>query len=266
MIWTHGALAAVFASALATAAGAATMQPIDLTPWAAEGLPGSSNWQVSGDGSSVRQTVNSTPTVFTGGGSAQGYRYNGVVAVDTANDDDFFGFVLGYDSGDLGGASEFLVIDWKQATQKLGRNPGTGLAGLALSRVTGNINTGTSTAPNANAFHHTGVVQELARGATLGSTGWADFAAYTFDIAFTATNVTVSVNGVEQIDYTLSSGSFDDGKFGFYNLSQDNVVYSAFTYGLINPPPPPSPVPLPAGAPLLALGLGGLAIARRSRA
>ena len=257
-------VAIAFASAFASAASAATMQPIDLTPWNAEGLPGSSDWQVSGDGTSVRQTVNSTPTVFFGGGNAQGYRFNGKVEVDTTNDDDFFGFVLGYDSGDLGGGSEFLLIDWKQATQTLSyASSGSGQRGLALSRVTGNINTGGSSTPNADAFHHIGVVDELARGSTLGSTGWADRTEYTFDIAFTATNVTISVDGVEQINYTLSSGTFDDGMFGFYNLSQNDVVYSAFTYGLINPPP--APVPLPAGAPLLVLGIGGLAIARRRR-
>lgn len=262
MTWTLKAFIAAGACAFATAAGAATMEPIDLRPWTAQGLPGSSNWIVSSDGSSVRQTVNSTPTVFFGGGDAQGYRFSGLVTVDTTNDDDYFGFVLGYDSGDLSGGSEFLLIDWKQATQKLRDNPGTGLAGLALSRVTGSINTGTSSNPNANAFHHTGVVSELVRGSTLGSTGWVDRATYLFDIAFTATNVTVSVNGVQQFNYTLTSGTFDNGAFGFYNLSQDNVVYSAFTRGLIDPPTPAT-IPLPAGAPLLLLGLGGLAIARR---
>ncbi|GAA3968773.1 hypothetical protein GCM10022278_28150 [Allohahella marinimesophila] len=47
----------------------------------------------------------------------------GRLEVQTTSDDDFFGFVLGYDAGDLFGSNpttDYILVDWKQGTQKVG--------------------------------------------------------------------------------------------------------------------------------------------------
>lgn len=180
-------------------------------------------------------------------------------------DDDFIGFVLGFNPGDSTSAADYLLLDWKRATQSFNfgspsTSPGgDALVGLAVSRVTG--------IPDADEFwQHANLsgtpagsgLTELARATNLGSTGWVLGTEYEFDFAFTATSLQVSVDGVLEIDI---AGSFSNGRLGFYNFSQANVTYSSFTID------PIAVIPLPAAAwmalPLLgSIGLVG-AVRRR---
>lgn len=242
--------AATAAALLAAPALAAVDVPVDLTGWTAQGT---GNWVVQAGNDSVRQTVNtSLPTVFFAPTNAQGTRLRGTMRhYPTFTDDDFIGFVLGFRSGDLTATTtDFLLIDWKQATQN--SSGCTGLVGLAISRVTAGL-------PNANAgWCHlpSAGVTELARANTLGSTGWADGVEYLFDISFTASNVTVSVNGVEEFNI---DGSFRDGAFGFYNYSQANVEYAGITTATL------PAVPEPASWAMLVAGFGLIGAMRRRR-
>ena len=81
--------------------------PVDLSGWTAQG--GYSTWTVQAGNDTVLQTVNGAPTVFFDPTStgAQGTALSGNIEVTHSSDDDFIGFVLGYDSGELtsGGAS-----------------------------------------------------------------------------------------------------------------------------------------------------------------
>ncbi|MBK5926549.1 hypothetical protein CCR87_04125 [Rhodobaculum claviforme] len=221
--------------------------PVDLSTWVREGA---GIWNVSPDKTSVTQTQNTTPGVFHSNTNSQGQFLSGTIRVNTSTDDDFVGFVLGYRAGDLSSATaDYLLIDWKQATQSLGGC--TGAVGLAISRVTGPLTSGSM------AWCHQGPgIEELARATTLGSTGWADFATYTFELVFTATRVQVVVDGTTEIEI---NGSFSNGSFGFYNYSQANVTYAGIQQGA-------APIPLPAAGWLLLAGLGALGVAGRRRA
>jgi hypothetical protein len=66
---------------------------------------------------------------------------------------------------------------------------------------------------------------ELARAATLGSTGWVRNVEYEFRISYGPTRLQVWVNDVLQFDL---AGTFPSGRLGFYNFSQANVIYRAF--------------------------------------
>ena len=55
--------------------------------------------------------------------------------------------------------------------------------------------------------------------------GWADNVEYKFKIEYTAINVKIFVDGNLIFDV---DGSFNSGKFGFYNYSQSFVRYKGF--------------------------------------
>ncbi|HRO37353.1 PEP-CTERM sorting domain-containing protein [Thauera sp.] len=238
-------------AAMSTTAAAAL---VDLSSWTAQG--GSSNWQVAADKNSVLQSVNGNPTVFFSGSNDRGNVLSGKIRVQTTSDDDFIGFVLGYKSGDASAAStDFILIDWKQATQVNGNC--TGKVGLAISRVAQGLADGSGTWCHDPAKG----VTELARGTTLGSTGWADNTEYLFDLVFTATNIQVKVDGTTELNV---NGSFADGSFGFYNYSQQSVRYSAITEDVA---PPTNSVPEPGVLALLGIGLlAGIGGVRRRKA
>lgn len=250
--------------ALALSPSFATAAPVDLNTWTAESYPavagfGAGIWTVQGGGSAVFQSVNGQPTVFYSDFNAFNTDVTGRIRVDTSGDDDYIGFVLGFDPGDTTSAgADYLLVDWKQLDQFFdfgspSNTPGnTAVDGLAVSRVTG--------IPFADEFwghvdqagNPLGGLTELQRGATLGSTGWTDFVEYQFRFIFTPTNLQVFVNGVQQIDI---DGAFSNGRLGFYNFSQSDVTYSAFT---VDPAPTPEP------GTLMLLGIGFALLTRKA--
>lgn len=231
--------AALSAAALATSLTAQIN--VDLSSWTAESYQavsgfGAGAWTVAPDGLSVVQSVNGQPTIFYSNLSVSNARIEGQLTVG-GGDDDLVGFVLGFDPGDTTNPNaDYLLVDWKRGTQ--GFNFGapscttgsTCLRGLAISRVEG--------VPTADEFWghvnldaapcstSTDRVTELARGNTLGSTGWNANTPYLFRFDFTPTQVDVFVDGVLELSV---SGQFEAGRFGFYNFSQGGVTYEAFT-------------------------------------
>tara|TARA_R110000787_G_scaffold266499_1_gene372628 strand:- start:469 stop:1242 length:774 start_codon:yes stop_codon:yes gene_type:complete len=237
-------IAAVAGATLLAGIGATAAAPVDLSTWQADGTGGS--WNLQSGNNAVLQTQNGPPTVFHSGTDSQGLALSGTIRVQTTSDDDFVGFVLGYQQGELTSASaDYLLVDWKQGAQA-GQQ-----AGLALSRITGSL-AATGSGTDSDAWQHTGVVSELARATTLGNTGWADHTTYNFDITFTASLVRVAVNGLLELEIF---GSFTNGAFGFYNYSQQSVLYAGIEED--------EAIPEPAGIALFGLGLLCLAARRR---
>lgn len=247
--------------------------PVDMSSWSAESYPAVAGfapgvWTVAPSGASVTQSVNGQPTFFYSDFTSYGSKITGKIR-SGGGDDDYIGFALGFKPGDVTNSNaNYLLIDWKAVNQFFdfgspSTSPGgTALAGLAVSRVTG--------IPDADEFWQhrnlggTGAgsgLEELARGTTLGSTGWTANTEYEFTFDFGPNDLEVFVNGVKQLDI---SGNFSDGRLAFYNFSQANVRYSAFDIDTGNFPPAKG-VPEPRGALLLAMALAGLAATRRGR-
>lgn len=201
------------------------------------------------------QTINGAPTVFYASGNAQGRSLSGTIRVTSTSDDDFIGFVLGFNSGDLtNNNTDFILVDWKQADQG-GYFGGTALQGLSISRVTAGLT------DNAGAWLHdtTFGVTELARGTNLGNTGWADNTEYTFNLRFTSSNIQVFVDGVQELNI---NGTFANGAFGFYNYSQANVLYAGITEDEL---PPVGTIPEPATWAMLITGFCLIGVVARRR-
>ena len=216
-------------------------EPLDLGSWTAESYPPLFNhpfpadWQLAPDRRSVFQEWNSPPAFFYSDFDAIGAAVEVTIEVQNLGDDDYIGIALGFRPGDTTNPNaDYLLVDWKQADQWydwgqiLSCPAGSHLAsaGLAVSRVTGvptvdelwaHFNHPCSGAGNG--------VEELQRGATLGATGWRDRQRHTFRFEFTATSLTVHVDGGEEL---AVAGSFRDGRLAFYGLSQEDVVYAAW--------------------------------------
>lgn len=244
--------------------------PVDLSTWTAESYPavsgfGAGVWSVAPGGDSVTQSVNGQPTLFYSDFNAQGSDVRGFIRVNSGGDDDYIGFALGFRPNDsTNGAADYLLVDWKQGTQFFdfgapSNTPGSNApAGLAVSRVTG--------IPTADEFWgHTnfvadpaGGLAELQRGATRGNIGYSDLVTYEFRFIFEPNRLRVYVDGGLELDV---AGAFSDGRMAFYNFSQADVTYSAFT----RDPAPPGEIPEPSTALLIAPALIGVAVFMRRK-
>ncbi|MFK7915252.1 MAG: hypothetical protein AB8B93_15170 [Pseudomonadales bacterium] len=263
------------AAIAALSACSAHAMPVDLSGWQSEqhtrtssATNSGANWTVQGaNNDSVFQSVNGRPTVFFDPlADAQGTALSGEITVETNSDDDFVGFVLGYETGEINStASDFILIDWKQGTQPNGGD-GTADEGLAISHVTSASGEGlwgreTSNTPVG--------VREIARATNLGDTGWVDNQTYSFDLVFTSSLIQVLVDDILELSITAAEAGltgFADGSFGFYNYSQSSVRYAGISESIvIDPDPDPDPNPVPGPAPLGLLLLGAAALQARRR-
>jgi hypothetical protein len=192
-------------------------------------------WIVAGSTETVEQiTKQSVPTAYISDFNMTTKVYT--ASLSASGDDDYIGFVLGYDPGDFSNeTADYLLIDWKedfQDTVDAGTFPGDcavavppSFEGLALSRVSGVPD------PDEIWSHSdlgcgdlTGSVEELARATNLGGDGWNSTQTYTFDFLLKSDKIQIWVDGV--LEFEVEDDFSDiDGRFGFYTFSQGNAHF-----------------------------------------
>ncbi len=204
----------------------------DLSKWVVEGPPGNGGWRISKDGQSVLQTTNGGPTFFVSPRSVINTTIRGRIVVNTASDDDYIGFVFGFQSPNTQQPDylDFLLFDWKQGDQ------GVAKEGFCLREVR---LAGTATGAlfwQQEQREDVKVLGELYK-KSIGmlsnkGLGWKDKVEYSFELKYTEESIVISLSGGqfgEGGKVFEVNGTFQAGRFGFYNYSQQSVRYSGFT-------------------------------------
>ena len=221
---------------LAAAGGVSAQTNVDLNTWTQKGPAGNGTWTVDGSGDFVVQSINGDPTYFVSPNDFFNTTIEGTFQVQGTFDDDFIGFVFGYNEpGQNSSDATFNLLEWKQGNQS-----GTE-AGFRLSQVNG-----LSTPPFGNAEDDNLPDYDVLAINTTSSNpgniaGWADITEYDFSLLYTDNRIKVDITGgtgvfqsgltvfdVAPADVGLT-GNFETGQFGFYNYSQSNVRYESFS-------------------------------------
>lgn len=230
--------------------------PIDLSSWTVVqyelfSQPNAS-WTLSNGNTTATQSVNADASILLGGFDITGQEIEGSWKVNTSSDDDFMGFVFGFQN-----RGQYYLFDWKQLDQPDAL--GFADAGMSLKVVNkpaGTDPTGFDLWPTAGSAD----VDVLLHN----TIAWVDFVDYDFRLNFTPGlfEIEVSQMGTVLEHWIVADTTYTSGRFGFYNYSQGPVIYNGFTQDL-DPDPIPTAVPEPGTLLLIGAGLAGFARSRR---
>jgi hypothetical protein len=255
------------ACAIASTAMSALADPINLSTWTPITLdfPANQfagNWVLEPGNTAVKQIINADPSFFLNNVNQTQYSIDGRWQVQgAAGDNDFIGFVFGYQN-----SSNFYLFDWKAGAQS---NAGrTAAEGMTLKRYTGATGNGLVDLSVAEFWENQvsfGDMVVLASNHS-GTAGWVDNKLYDFHLDFNLNpgeiHVVVKDGATTLWDVSVNDPTFGGGQFGFYNNSQQNVRYAGFeqTGGVPVVPEPETYALMVAG-----LGLMGWVARRRRR-
>jgi len=166
------------------------------------------------------ESENALPTAYVNEHAFETLHATGKISVQTTSDDDFIGFVFGWQD-----MSHFYLFDWKKAEQ----NDGTcGIAKQGMSLKLMSAASEPLTCDNYWASAGTAAVTSLSPPA---GPGWVSNVVYSFDLVWKPGDITITVKDGSTVVGTVTSkdASIKSGRFGFWNYSQSAVRYEAFT-------------------------------------
>ncbi|CAN9513294.1 unnamed protein product [Ophioblennius macclurei] len=186
------------------------------------------NWVVLNQGMEIVQTMNSDPGLAVGYKAFSGVDFEGTFHVNTVTDDDYVGFIFGYQD-----SSSFYVVMWKQTEQTYWQAaPFRAVAepGIQLKAVK------SSTGPGEymrNSLWHTGNTPDQVRllWKDPRNVGWKDKVSYRWflqhrpQVGYIRVHFYEGSNLVADTKVIIDT-SMRGGRLGVFCFSQENIIWS----------------------------------------